>query len=124
MLPVSGAEQLNTSADHGIRPITSHSGAYSRLVKPPLPCSPAGRKSSRVLLGARAVGAIRSMRSPRKVGRGGDFSATCSWYEASFVSMCSAKNCTNRHANVTADPANQWLRRTISEVMGQAPLQE
>src|SRR6056300_749943 len=34
MLPVSGAEQLNTSGAHGTRPMISHSGAYSRLVKP------------------------------------------------------------------------------------------
>ena len=34
MLPVSGAEQLNTSADHNARPMISHSGAYSRLVRP------------------------------------------------------------------------------------------
>ena len=33
MLPVSGALQLNTSADHGTRPIISASGAYSRLVR-------------------------------------------------------------------------------------------
>ena len=34
MLPVSGAEQLNTSPDQPTRPITSHSGEYSRLVSP------------------------------------------------------------------------------------------
>jgi hypothetical protein len=32
MLPVSGAEQLNTSDDHCTRPMISASGAYSRLV--------------------------------------------------------------------------------------------
>src|SRR5262245_60794406 len=42
ILPVSGAEQLKTSADHGTRPIISHSGAYSRLVNPP-PYSLSGR---------------------------------------------------------------------------------
>ncbi len=43
MLPVSGAEQLNTSGAMGERPITSHSGAYSRFVSPaPRPLS--GRK--------------------------------------------------------------------------------
>ena len=34
MLPVSGAEQLNTSAANGTRPMISHSGAYSRLLRP------------------------------------------------------------------------------------------
>jgi hypothetical protein len=34
MLPVSGAEQLNTSEDHGTRPMISASGAYSWLVRP------------------------------------------------------------------------------------------
>src|SRR5687768_15158916 len=35
MLPVSGAEQLNTSGAHVTRPMISHSGAYSRLVRVP-----------------------------------------------------------------------------------------
>ena len=34
MLPVSGAEQLNTSAANGTRPMISHSGAYSKLDRP------------------------------------------------------------------------------------------
>ena len=34
MLPVSGAEQLNTSAAKGTRPMISHIGAYSKLLKP------------------------------------------------------------------------------------------
>ena len=34
MLPVSGAEQLKTSAAKGTRPMISQSGAYSRLVSP------------------------------------------------------------------------------------------
>ena len=34
MLPVSGAEQLNTSAAKGTRPMISHMGAYSRLLRP------------------------------------------------------------------------------------------
>src|SRR5579859_430974 len=34
ILPVSGAEQLNTSPAHWMRPMTSHSGAYSTLVRP------------------------------------------------------------------------------------------
>src|SRR5436190_17834731 len=37
MLPVSGAEQLNTSGAHSTRPMISQSGAYSRLVSAP-PC--------------------------------------------------------------------------------------
>src|SRR5687768_9635353 len=37
MLPVSGAEQLNTSGAQVTRPMISHSGAYSRLVSVP-PC--------------------------------------------------------------------------------------
>ena len=36
MLPRSGAEQLKTSNDHGIRPMTSANGANSRLVNPGL----------------------------------------------------------------------------------------
>ena len=35
MLPVSGAEQLNTSGASRLRPMISHRGAYSRLVRPP-----------------------------------------------------------------------------------------
>ena len=43
MLPVSGAEQLNTSgARNGLRPMISQSGAYWRLVSP-APCSRSGR---------------------------------------------------------------------------------
>ena len=34
MLPVSGAEQLNTSEAHGMRPMISASGAYSMLLSP------------------------------------------------------------------------------------------
>ncbi len=34
MFPVSGAEQLKTSGARWERPITSHSGAYSRFVSP------------------------------------------------------------------------------------------
>src|SRR3954464_1034699 len=37
MLPVSGAEQLNTSGAQCSRPMISQSGAYSRLVSVP-PC--------------------------------------------------------------------------------------
>src|SRR5579862_240419 len=42
MLPVSGAEQLNTSGAIADRPMISHSGAYSRFVSP-APCSDSGR---------------------------------------------------------------------------------
>ena len=34
MLPVSGAEQLNTSGAQLTRPMISHSGAYSRFDSP------------------------------------------------------------------------------------------
>ena len=43
MLPVSGALQLKTSGAMGLRPMTSHKGAYSRLVRP-APRSESGRK--------------------------------------------------------------------------------
>ena len=42
MLPVSGAEQLNTSGAIGERPMISQSGAYSRFVSP-APYSLSGR---------------------------------------------------------------------------------
>jgi hypothetical protein len=42
MLPVSGAEQLKTSPDQPTRPITSHSGEYSRFVSP-APLAECGR---------------------------------------------------------------------------------
>src|SRR5262245_13141109 len=42
ILPVSGAEQLNTSGAKLERPMISHSGAYSRFVRPP-PCLESGR---------------------------------------------------------------------------------
>ena len=42
MLPVSGAEQLNTSLDQRMRPISSAQSAYSRLVS----CSPSNGKLS------------------------------------------------------------------------------
>jgi hypothetical protein len=41
MLPVSGAEQLNTSGAIGERPMISQSGAYSKLLNP-APCSSPG----------------------------------------------------------------------------------
>ena len=43
MLPVSGAEQLNTSGAQPTRPMISHRGAYSVFVRP-APRSEAGRK--------------------------------------------------------------------------------
>src|SRR5712692_9452284 len=43
MLPVSGAEQLKTSGAIGERPMISHNGAYSRLVRP-APYALSGRK--------------------------------------------------------------------------------
>ena len=42
MLPVSGAEQLNTSLDQATRPMISHSGEYSRFVSP-APLAECGR---------------------------------------------------------------------------------
>src|SRR5690349_231065 len=42
ILPVSGAEQLNTSAAMEERPMISHRGAYSKLVRPG-PYSASGR---------------------------------------------------------------------------------
>jgi len=42
MFPVSGAEQLKTSGAHKTRPMISHRGAYSRLVRP-APSLDAGR---------------------------------------------------------------------------------
>ena len=42
MLPVSGAAQLNTSGAMGDRPMISHSGAYSKFVRP-APYSLSGR---------------------------------------------------------------------------------
>ena len=43
MLPVSGAWQLNAAGAIGLRPISSHSGAYSRLLTP-APYRSSGRK--------------------------------------------------------------------------------
>src|SRR3984957_17046981 len=43
MLPVSGALQLKTSGARCERPMISHSGAYSRLVRPPGDAPPARR---------------------------------------------------------------------------------
>src|SRR5262252_9772457 len=43
MFPVSGAEQLKTSGAMGLRPMISHSGAYSRFVNP-APLSESGKK--------------------------------------------------------------------------------
>ena len=51
MLPVSGAEQLNTSEAHSTRPISSASGAYSRLVRP-APCEPGRNRFHRPSLRA------------------------------------------------------------------------
>src|SRR6266446_597823 len=42
ILPVSGAEQLNTSGAITLRPIISQRGAYSRFVSP-APCSLSGK---------------------------------------------------------------------------------
>ena len=52
MLPVSGAEQLNTSGAQATRPMISHSGAYSRLVRP-APRFDSGRNRFHSSCGAR-----------------------------------------------------------------------
>src|SRR5690349_25053791 len=58
MLPVSGAEQLNTSGAHSTRPMISQSGAYSRLVSVP-PCDFGRQRFHRPA--ARALGFSSSM---------------------------------------------------------------
>src|SRR5262245_35727302 len=79
ILPVSGAEQLKTSDAIVERPITSHSGAYSRLVSP-APCSLSGRNRFH-RPSVRAIGlscstmAVGCQRSPSRI---------CSWYVFSF----------------------------------------
>jgi hypothetical protein len=71
MLPVSGAEQLNTSGAIGERPMISHSGAYSRLVSP-APSSDSGRNrfhSPRQLLEqVRRLLALGEARAPCAAG--------------------------------------------------------
>ena len=48
MLPVSGAEQLTASEAIDERPSTSQIGAYSRLLRPIVPCvSPVSRSAGR-----------------------------------------------------------------------------
>src|SRR6266436_2342622 len=59
MLPVSGAEQLKTSGAISLRPIISHSGAYSRFVSP-APCSLSGKNRFH-RAAARAFGLSSSM---------------------------------------------------------------
>src|SRR5258707_14479059 len=59
MLRVSGAEQLKTSGAMWLRPMISHSGAYSRLVSP-APRSLAGRNMFQ-RPAARALGLSSSM---------------------------------------------------------------
>src|SRR5882724_3860876 len=91
MLPVSGAEQLNTSGAHALRPMISHSGAYSRLVRDPpwsLGChrfhSPAARalgfSSSTMRVGIQAFPLVRfsSISSKKRDSRG----LTCSCMKA------------------------------------------
>ena len=59
MLPVSGAEQLKTSGAMVLRPMISHNGAYSRLLKP-APFSSWGRNRFHNPA-ARALGLSSSM---------------------------------------------------------------
>src|SRR6202007_1238858 len=73
MLPVSGAEQLNTSGAQITRPITSHSGAYSRLVRP-APSSDSGRNrfhrpSARASSFSSSMRATGCQRSPSATSR-------------------------------------------------------
>jgi hypothetical protein len=80
MLPVSGAEQLNTSGAIGERPMISQRGAYSRLARP-APRSLSGRNRfqrprSRAL-------ALSSSRTGGTVQRSADESS-CSRNVASF----------------------------------------
>ena len=79
MLPVSGAEQLNTSGPNpGERPITSHNGAYSRFVRP-APRSLCGRNrfhspSARALIFSSSTIGATCQRSR----------SICSWNSDSF----------------------------------------
>ena len=59
MFPVSGAEQLKISGANNTRPMISHSGAYSTLVRP-APRADAGRKRFHSPA-ARALGFSSSM---------------------------------------------------------------
>mmetsp|Transcript_19690 Transcript_19690/g.56469 ORF Transcript_19690/g.56469 Transcript_19690/m.56469 type:complete len:200 (+) Transcript_19690:2876-3475(+) len=72
MLPVSGAEQLNTSGANAHQPVSSHTGAYSRCVRAAPPQEPDGSMSL-----------VR-----KKLKR--------SWWSASFLSS-SMRGCTSRH---------------------------
>ena len=79
MLPVSGAEQLNTSDAIVERPINSQSGAYSRLVSP-APRSLSGRNRFQrpwdLAIGLScSTMAVGCQRSPSEI---------CSWYVFSF----------------------------------------
>ena len=86
MLPVSGNEQLNTSGAIGDRPISSQSGAYSRLVRPG-PYSLSGRNrfqspSFRAL-------AFSSSITGGTVHRD-EADSTCCTYTASFGRICAS----------------------------------
>src|SRR5262249_41229208 len=80
MLPVSGAEQLKTSGAICERPISSHSGAYSRLVRP-APRWLSGRKrfqrprSRAFSLSSSMIGGICQRVGP---------ASSCSWKTCSF----------------------------------------
>ena len=68
MLPVSGAEQLNTSADQRMRPISSAHSAYSRLVS----CSPSNVEALVDML-ERAAGRHEQVPQARRLGLGLQF---------------------------------------------------
>ena len=80
MLPVSGALQLKSSGAMGLRPMTSHRGAYSRFVRP-APRSESGRKRFQ-----RPLALASSFISSMMGGTDHRLSAAsnCSWNFASF----------------------------------------
>ena len=75
ILPVSGAEQLKTSGAIVERPMTSQSGAYSKLLSP-APYSESGRNKFHNPA-ARAFGFSSSIMG---VGCHRSPSSICSWY--------------------------------------------
>src|SRR5437764_5175072 len=105
MLPVSGAEQLNTSADHGTRPMISHSGAYSRLVSP-APDFDCGRNrfqrpSARACALSASINRIGCHRSPSATSRAWHFSL--GWTLACM--------------NASRRAASSWVRAECSNAM-------
>src|SRR5258706_4267446 len=91
MLPVSGALQLNDSGPISERPMISHSGAYSRLVRP-APSSDSGRKRFQ----SACARAFSFSDSTARVGFHGSpaarLAATSAWNPASAGNTCSFMN--------------------------------